>query len=58
MCKMMEDMRKEAVAEAAKEKAIETASNMFKDNLPLEKVAEYSGLSLDEVKKIKEENSL
>ena len=58
MCKMMEDMRKEAAAEAAKEKAIETACNMIRDNLPLEKVAEYSGLSLDEVKKIKEENSL
>ena len=58
MCKMMEDMRKEAAAEAANEKAVETALNMLKDNLPLEKVAEYSGLSLEEVKKIKVENSL
>ena len=54
MCKMMEDMRKEA----AKNNATETALNMLKDNLSLEKVAQYSGLSLDEVKKIKEENSL
>lgn len=54
MCKMMEDMRKEA----AKNNATETALNMLKDNLSLEKVAEYSGLSLDEVKKIKKENSL
>lgn len=54
MCKMMEDMRKDA----AKEKAIETAIKMLKDNVALEKVAEYSGLSLDEVKKIKSENNL
>ena len=54
MCKMMEDMRKDA----AKEKAIETALKMLKDNIALEKVAEYSGLSLDEVKTIKSENNL
>jgi len=50
MCKMMEDMRKDAV--------IKTVIEMLKDNIPLEKVVQYSGLSLDEVKKIKEENSL
>lgn len=50
MCKMMEEMRKEAVSNTAKE--------MLKDNIPLEKVAQYSGLSLDEVKKIKEDNHL
>lgn len=54
MCKMMEDMRKEA----SQEKAIETAVNMLKDNLSLEKTAQYSGLSLDEVKKLKIENNL
>lgn len=54
MCKMMEDMRKDA----AREKAIETAIKMLNDNVALEKVAEYSGLSLDEVKKIKSENNL
>lgn len=54
MCKMMEDMRKEA----SQEKAIETAVNMLKDNLSLEKTAQYSGLSLDEVKKLKDENNL
>lgn len=62
MCKMMEDMRKEVAAEVAIKatdaKAAEIALNMLKDNLSLERVAEYSGLSLDEVKKIKEENSL
>lgn len=52
MCKMMEEMRKDA----AKEKAIETALKMLKDNIVIEKIAKYSGLSLDEVKKIKQEN--
>ena len=54
LSKMMEDMRKEA----SQEKAIETAVNMLKDNLSLEKTAQYSGLSLDEVKKLKDENNL
>ena len=56
MCKMMEEMIKdaavEAAIEAAKKTATENAINMLKDNIPLEKVAQYSGLSLDEVKKI------
>ena len=54
MCKMMEDMRKEA----AMGKATETAMNMLKDNISPEKVALYCGLSLEEVEKIKAENSL
>lgn len=58
MCKMMEEMRKDAAAEAAieakKKKATEIALNMLKDNVALEKVVQYSGLSLDEVKQIKE----
>lgn len=58
MCKMMEDMRNEAMEKASQEKAIETAVNMLKDNLSLEKTAQYSGLSLDEVKKLKIENNL
>ena len=58
MCKMMEDMRKEAAEEAAIEKATETAMNMLKDNISPEKVALYCGLSLEEVEKIKAENNL
>ena len=59
---MMEDMRKEAAEVAAKEaaleKATETAMNMLKDNISPEKVALYCGLSLEEVEKIKAENNL
>lgn len=47
MCKMMEDMRKEV--------AVENARSMLNDNIPLEKVSKYSGLSLDEVEKLKQE---
>ncbi len=55
MCKMMEDMRNEAATQATNEKAIENAKRMLNDKLSLEKVAEYTGLSLKEIKKIHEE---
>ena len=50
MCKVMEDMKNKA----AKEKAMAVAKRMVADGiLTLEKIAEYVGLSLDEVKKLK-----
>ncbi len=50
MCKVMEDMRNESLREVAK--------RMLADGmLTLEKIAEYAGLSLDEVKKLKEERT-
>lgn len=49
MCKMLEDMRNEAATQAATQAAIENAKRMLDDKLPLEKVAEYSGLSLEDV---------
>ena len=57
MCKMMEDMRKESAAEATKEEKTNTVIEMLKDNVSLEKIAQYSRLSLDEVKRIKEDNN-
>ena len=49
MCKIMEDMRNEK----AKEVRIDNALRMIKDGeLPLEKIALYSGLSVDEVKEL------
>lgn len=45
MCKVMEDMRNESLKEVAK--------RMLADGkLTLEKIAEYAGLPLDEVKKL------
>ena len=62
MCKVMEDMRKESlqegVKEGIKEGAIHTAKRMLADGmLTLEKIAEYAGLSLEEVKKLKAEQT-
>ena len=62
MCKVMEDMRKESlqegVKEGIKEGAINTAKRMLADGmLTLEKIAEYAGLPLDEVKKLKAERT-
>lgn len=49
MCRAMEDMKNEA----AREKALAVAKRMVTDGiLTLEKIAEYVGLSLDEVKKL------
>lgn len=47
-------LRDEAAKEAAKEAAIKTALRMLQDGeLPADKVAKYSGLSIAEVEKLK-----
>ena len=52
MCRAMEDMRNQTL----KEGAIDSAKRMLSDGiLTLEKIAEYAGLSLDEVKHLKAE---
>ncbi len=49
MCKVMEDMRNQTL----KEGMINVAKRMLADGtLTLEKIAEYVGLSLDEVKRL------
>ena len=48
MCKVMEDMRNEVQNEVR----IENARRMINDGLSLEKVAEYSGLSIDKIQEI------
>lgn len=50
MCKAMEDMRNQTL----KEGMVNVAKRMLAaGTLSLEKIAEYAGLSLDEVKKLK-----
>lgn len=44
--------RREGLREGKHEHAVEMARKMLADKLPLEKVAEYSGLSLEEVRKL------
>lgn len=54
MCKAMEDMRKQTL----KEGMTESALRMLADGaLSLEKIAEYSGLSIEEVKELNENKS-
>ena len=54
MCRAMEDMRNQTL----KEGAINSAKRMLADGiLTLEKIAEYAGLPLDEVKKLKAERT-
>ncbi len=58
MCKLIEDMRKEEREESKKETMRTTALRMLADRvLALEKIAEYVGLPLDEVKKLQEGQS-
>lgn len=57
MCKAMEDMRNESLQEGVKEGKKEekrlTVLRMLADGyLALEKIAEYAGLSLEEVKQL------
>ena len=54
MCKAMEEMWEKAVQEGKEENKIDTARRMLKDGkLSLELIAEYSGLPLEEVVKLK-----
>lgn len=55
MCKAMEDMRKEERMEAEYEAHLETAKRMLNDGiLAYEKIAEYTGLSIEDIKSLKE----
>ncbi len=54
MCKAMEEMRRESL----QENMVAIAKRMLADGtLPCEKIAEYVGLTLDEVKRLQEENA-
>ena len=60
MCKIMEDMRneaaREAAIEAAQKSAREIAERMLRDGeMPLEKIARYVPISLEELKKLEAE---
>ena len=64
MCQAIQEMRKESlregvkegIKEGIKEGAINTARRMLADGiLTLEKIAEYAGLPLDEVKRLEAE---
>ena len=59
MCKAMEDMRNESMLEGEKRGMKAAAERMLADGtLALEKIAEYVGLSLEEVKKLQAGQSM
>jgi hypothetical protein len=49
MCRAMEEMRNETAREATHTKAVAVALSMLADEMPHDKIAKYSGLSLDEI---------
>lgn len=53
MCKVMEDMRNEVAEKAAINRSIETAREMLKDGISVEKAAQYSHLSIAMVEELK-----
>lgn len=62
MCKIFEDMlreeREEAISEGIKESARTAARRMLADgSVPLEKIAEYVDLPLNEIKSLQAEQS-
>ena len=59
MCRVMEDMRKQALQEGRKEGMIGSAKRMLAaGKYALEEISNISGLSLDEVKKLQAEQSI
>ena len=58
MCRAIEDMLNRTVKETRLESNRATARRMLLDgSLSLEKIAEFSGLSIEEVKKLQSEKS-
>ena len=44
--------RQEAYEDGSHQKAIETAKNMLKDNLDIQTILKYTGLSIEEIKSL------
>ncbi len=52
MCKVMEDMRKEAKLEGKMEERIRVILRMYKNGNSIEMIADCFGISVDEVKEL------
>ena len=48
-----EEGRTEGKTEGINERNLEIAKNMLKDNIPIESISKYTGLSIDEIKNLK-----
>ena len=56
MCKIFEDMQKEAAEKAAKKTAMEVAKKLILlEHWSCEKIAQYTNLSLEEIRNLEKE---
>lgn len=55
MCTVMDFAEKQGIEQGARKQACETAQKMLKAGEPTEKIVEYTGLSMEEVKKLAEQ---
>ena len=56
MCRSIEEMLEKNAKEVTERNTLEFARRMIADNeLPIEKIAEYSDLSIEEVRKLESE---
>ena len=47
-----EDGMEQGFSQGSQQKAIETAKNMLKDNLDIQTILKYTGLSIEEIKSL------
>ena len=47
-----EDGMEQGISQGSQQKAIETAKNMLKDNLDIQTILKYTGLSIEEIKSL------
>ncbi len=48
------ETKRQAIQEELNKRAIETAVELLSQNIPLEKIAEITGLTIDDIQKLKE----
>lgn len=58
MCKAMEDMRKETAKRAETQAYAKTALAMLHDNMPIKKIAQYTKLSINYIRKLAQMHNL
>lgn len=52
MCKLNEEMVNEAKLEAEYENSIRVATKMISDSVPIEKIADYTDLTFEEINEL------
>jgi hypothetical protein len=57
MCRVIEEMRREAADATLKRRNIEIALQMLADHMPIELIAKYSTLTVEELTELANQNS-